>query len=65
RKIVRNEVERTKKPRLYDLDYDLQLNAALDMFANEDVRALSKSAKTLKEIQAESDIKADAESDAK
>lgn len=59
RKVIRNEVERTKKPRLYDLDYDLQLNAALDMFANEDVLALSKSAKTLLEIQAESDSKAE------
>ena len=65
RKIVRNEVDRTKKARLYDLDYDLQLNAALDMFANEDVRSLSKSAKTLKEIQAESDTKADAKADKK
>jgi carboxyl-terminal processing protease len=59
RKVIRNEVERTRKPRLYDLDYDVQLNAALDMFANEDVLALSKSAKTLKEIQAESDTKSD------
>lgn len=59
RKIIRNEVDKTKKARLYDLDFDLQLNAALDMFATENVLSLSRSAKTLKEIQAESDTKAE------
>ncbi len=52
RRSVRNEVYRTRKTPLYDLDYDLQLNAALAIFAEEDYFALMKNVKTLKEIEA-------------
>ena len=51
RKVVRNEVDRTRPSRLYDLDYDLPLNAALDIFRSENFKALMAKAKTLKEIQ--------------
>ena len=54
RKIIRNEVERTKPTRLYDLDYDLQLNEALRILKEEDFKSLIKHTKTLKELQAES-----------
>ena len=57
RKAVRNEVYRTRKALLYDLDYDLQLNAAMDIFKSEDVRSLLNRTKTLKEIQEESENK--------
>ena len=54
RKIIRNEVERIKPTRLYDLDYDLQLNEALRILKEEDFKSLIKHTKTLKELQAES-----------
>lgn len=51
RKLIRNEVYRTKPALLYDLDYDLQLNEALRIFAEEDFDALMKDTKTLQELQ--------------
>ena len=54
RKIIRNEVERLKPTRLYDLDYDIQLNEALRILKEEDFATLIKSTKTLKELQEES-----------
>lgn len=54
RKLIRNEVDRTKSARLYDLDFDVQLNAALNLLKdrNRFDEILSKS-KTLKEIESE------------
>lgn len=37
--------------RLYDLDYDIQLNAALDIIKNENFTELMTSSKTLAEMQ--------------
>lgn len=54
RKLLRNQVRRTEPAMLYDLDYDVQLNAALDILAKEDFAALVKNTKTLKELQEES-----------
>ncbi len=51
RKMIRNEVYRTKTALLYDLDYDIQLTAALDILKNEDVSKLIKKSKTLKQLQ--------------
>ena len=51
RKIVRNNVDHTKPMRLYDLDYDIQLNAALDIIKNENFTELMTSSKTLAEMQ--------------
>lgn len=53
RKLVRNEVQRTQKSPLYDLDYDLQLNAALSILAEEDYNALMSQTKTLKQLETE------------
>lgn len=55
RRVIRLRVERTKGTRLYDLDYDIQLNAALDILKKEDFRQLMKTTKTLKELQIESE----------
>ncbi|MCR5219033.1 S41 family peptidase [Treponema sp.] len=54
RKLIRNELDRKKSSRLYDLDFDVQLNAALDVLKDPKRynEILSKS-KTLKEIESE------------
>ena len=57
RKLIRNEVERTKVTPLYDLDYDLQLNEAIKILSTENFNALVKSTKTLKELQQEAEAK--------
>ncbi len=51
RKLIRNEVYKTKGSMLYDLDYDIQLDEAIKILEKEDFDALIKSAKTLKELQ--------------
>lgn len=51
RKLIRNEVNRTKTSPLYDLDYDVQLNAAIDILKNENFTELVRNTKTLKELQ--------------
>ena len=53
RKLVRNQVQRTQKSPLYDLDYDLQLNAALSILAEEDYNALMSQTKDLKQLETE------------
>ena len=57
RKIVRNEAGRTKPAMLYDLDYDIQLNAAIDVIKKGDFDKLMEETKTLKD-QLEEDQKA-------
>ena len=51
RKVIRLETERLKTAPLYDLDYDIQMNAALSILRKEDFVSLMKSTKTLKELQ--------------
>ena len=51
RKLVRNEVNKTKGTMLYDLDYDIQLNEAISILQKEDFTTLIKNTKTLKELQ--------------
>ncbi len=53
RKLIRNQVQRTQKSPLYDLDYDLQLNAALSILAEEDYNALMSQTKDLKQLETE------------
>ena len=53
RKLVRNQVERTKESAVYDLDYDLQLQEALRILAEENIPELLKHTKTLKELEQE------------
>ena len=50
---MRNQVQRTQKSPLYDLDYDLQLNAALSILAEEDYNALMSQTKDLKQLETE------------
>lgn len=57
RKMIRNEVERTKTTPLYDLDYDLQLNEALKILSKENFSVLMKTTKTLKELQQQAEAK--------
>lgn len=58
RRLIRIQVNRTKPTALYDLDYDIQLNAALDLLKNtKDFNSLVKSTKTLKELQVEAEAK--------
>lgn len=51
RRLVRIQAERKTPTRLFDLDYDIQLNAALDVLKNGNFTSLVKSTKTLKELQ--------------
>ena len=51
RRLIKMQVNRTKPAELYDLDFDVQLQAALDIAADANFAALVKSAKTLKELQ--------------
>ncbi len=53
RRLLRNQVNRTKGSPLYDLDYDLQLNEALRIVSGKDYEKLMSSTKTLKELQEE------------
>lgn len=53
RKLIRNEVNRTKGSMLYDLDYDIQLNEAIKILDKENFTELLKKTKTLKELQDE------------
>lgn len=52
RRLIKMQVNRTKPAELYDLDFDIQLQAALDIAASSNFESLVKSAKTLKELQA-------------
>ena len=61
RKLARNEVNRTKPAMLYDLDYDIQLNAVLDILAKENFTTLVRNTKTLKELQEEAEAQKAAE----
>lgn len=66
RRLIRNELNKKKSAPVYDLDYDIQLNAALDILKNENFSELMKNTKTLKELQAEREAeKAETEADKK
>ena len=58
RRLVRIEVGRTKDPRLYDLDFDVQLVEAMKILDQGNFNDLVKSTKTLKELQEEAEAKA-------
>lgn len=58
RRIIRIKVWRTQPNHLYDLDYDVQLNGALEVLrTNPDFKKLLNSTKTLKELQLEAEAK--------
>lgn len=56
RLVVRHEVQKTQPTPLYDLDYDLQLNAALDLIKKGNFATLLQNTKTLKQLQEESQV---------
>lgn len=57
RRLIRMQVKRYNPNVVYDLDYDIQLNAALDVLKNtKNFKELVASAKTLKELQQESEV---------
>lgn len=61
RRLIRIRVWRTEPSHLYDLDYDIQLNAALDVLKNHnDFNNLVRSTKTLKELQEEAKLNEEA-----
>ena len=67
RRLVRIQATRTKPTALYDLDYDIQLKAALELLdKTKDFKSLVKKTKTLKELQQEAEKeKAKAENEKK
>lgn len=65
RKLISNEVYRTKTQPLYDLDYDIQLQEAIKILRTESFSSLMKKTKTISELQAEAAKKEAAEKKAK
>jgi carboxyl-terminal processing protease len=53
KRLVTQEYYRTRLSPLYDLAYDIQLKAAVDILQKEDVPALLKTTKTVRELQDE------------
>ena len=51
RKLIRNQVKKYEETPLYDLDYDVQLNAAIKIVTSPDYNSLVKKTKTLKQLQ--------------
>lgn len=58
RRLVRLETQKHKASPLYDLDYDIQLQKALEIIEKEDFSKLMKEAKTLKEMELEAEAEA-------
>lgn len=63
RRLIRDERNRTSIAPVYDLEYDIQLQAAVQVLRQGNFSELMKSAKTLKQLQDESTAKEAAESD--
>ena len=57
RRIIRNQVNRTQGAPLYDLDFDLQLKAAMEVLQGGEYKTLVKKTKTLKQLQEEVELK--------
>lgn len=64
RKLVRNEVNKSKGTMLYDLDYDIQLNEAIKILTEENFADLVANAKTLKELQDSAQLEDSSKKDA-
>ncbi|MGP1587436.1 MAG: S41 family peptidase [Treponemataceae bacterium] len=65
RRLINMELNRTKDPLLYDLDYDDQLVAAIKLIETEDFNKLMKFTKTLKQLQDEAKLKEEKSDDKK
>ena len=55
RRLIRVQVQKTQPAALYDLDYDLQLNAAIKAVQRKDFSTMLKNTKTLRELQEEAE----------
>ena len=55
RRLIRIQVQKTQPSVLYDLDYDLQLNAAIKAVQNKDFAGMLKNTKTLRQLQEEAE----------
>ncbi len=53
RRLLRVQVQKNQEEKLYDLDWDLQLNKAVEILSSPDFNDLLKSAKTVKQLQDE------------
>lgn len=58
RRLLRNQVLRTSSTPLYDLDYDIQLNKAIEIVTSPNFNTMMKKTKTLKQIETEKQGKA-------
>lgn len=56
RRLIRLETMKTKKPLVYDLDYDVQLNEAIKIINEENFSSLVRSTLTLKELQEKAEL---------
>jgi carboxyl-terminal processing protease len=55
KRMIRNELRRTEIAPVYDLEYDIQLREALNIFSSGEFQHLLRNAKTLKALQDESE----------
>ena len=55
RRLIRVQVQKTQPSVLYDLDYDLQLNAAIKAVQDADFANMLKNTKTLRQLQEEAE----------
>ncbi|MDR2143831.1 MAG: peptidase S41, partial [Treponema sp.] len=55
RRLIRNEQNRTVIAPVYDLEYDVQLQEAVNILRNGSYSGLMKTSKTLKTLQEEAD----------
>ena len=51
-KIIRDEAERSMPARIYDLEYDIQLQKALDFIESADFEQMLENTKTLAQVRA-------------
>ena len=63
RRLIRLETMKTKKPLVYDLDYDVQLNEAIKIINEENFSSLVRSTLTLKELQEKAELEEKAKED--
>jgi carboxyl-terminal processing protease len=54
KRLIRNELNRTTIAPVYDLEYDVQLQKAVEILQNGSYRSLMRTTKTLKTLQEES-----------
>jgi carboxyl-terminal processing protease len=56
RRLIRNEQNRTAIAPVYDLEYDVQLQEAVNIFKNGNYGQLMETTKTLRELQSEATL---------